>query len=42
MIAFPGPPGMARGTVEVAREVAAAGKLNPGDILVTEITKESS
>jgi phosphoenolpyruvate synthase/pyruvate phosphate dikinase len=38
---FPGSPGIAQGTVKVVREVFDAGKLNPGDILVTEYTLTS-
>jgi len=40
-IGFPGSPGVAQGTVKVVREVSDAGKLNPGDILVTEYTLPS-
>ena len=41
LIGFPGSPGIAQGTVKVVREVSDAGKLNPGDILVTEYTLPS-
>ena len=41
LIGFPGSPGIAQGTVRVVREVSDAGKLNPGDILVTEYTLPS-
>jgi len=41
LIGFPGSPGIVQGTVKVAREVSDAGKLNPGDILVTEYTLPS-
>ena len=38
LIGFPGSMGIAQGTVKVVREVSDAGKLNPGDIPVTEYT----
>ena len=41
LIGFPDSPGIAQGTVRVVREVSDAGKLNPGDILVTKSTLPS-
>jgi phosphoenolpyruvate synthase/pyruvate phosphate dikinase len=41
LMGFSGFPGIAVETGRVVREVAVAGKLNPGDILVTEQTRPS-
>jgi hypothetical protein len=41
LIGFSGFPGIAQETGKVVREVADAGKLNPGDTMITEHTRPS-